>query len=338
MPDAVLYVENLRKEYRLGVIRCKRVVALDGITMSLHRGEIFGLLGPNGAGKTTLVKIVCGLVQATSGDVYIQGYSVSTQRRKCVSLIGAVLEGNRNVYWNLTPVENLRYFASLRGVPRTIANSRIRELLMNFDLWEKRDMLVGSLSRGMQQKLSICCALIADPSVLLLDEPALGLDVAATVHITTLLKSLVRDQDKAVLLTTHDMQLAAELSDRIAVINHGKLVKTGTPQEFLDLLQKGPWRIVCENQLPIAPSLRLDLAQQFPRHSILEEGPDAFTLLIETSEAADQHMILYDVLDLLRRHEVKVLSVSKQKGELKDAFLALTQKESSDGFVDLVRG
>jgi len=336
MPDVVLHVENLRKEYRLGVIRRKRVLALDGVTMSLHRGEIFGLLGPNGAGKTTLVKIACGLVRATSGDVYVQGYSVTAQRRKCVSSIGAVLEGNRNVYWNLTPVENLRYFASLRGVPRTVAGSRIRKLLMDFDLWEKRDMSVGSLSRGMQQKLSVCCALIADPSVLLLDEPALGLDVAATTHITTLLRSLAREQGKAILLTTHDMRLAAELSDRITVINHGKLVKTGTPQEFLDLLQKGPWRIVCENQ-PTDP-LRLDLAQQFPHHSILEEGPDAFTLLIETSEPADERMILYDVMDLLRRHEVKVSSVGKQKGELKDAFLLLTQKGSSDRFVDPVRG
>jgi len=336
MPDVVLHVENLRKEYRLGVIRRKRVLALDGITMSLHRGEIFGLLGPNGAGKTTLVKIACGLVRATSGDVYIQGCSVTAQRRKCVRSIGAVLEGNRNVYWNLTPVENLRYFASLRGVPRSVAGSRIKKLLMDFDLWDKRDMPVGSLSRGMQQKLAICCALIADPSVLLLDEPALGLDVAATTHITTLLRSLAREQGKAILLTTHDMRLAAELSDRITVINHGKLVKTGTPQEFLDLLQKGPWRIVCENRP--TDSLRLDLAQQFPHHSILEEGPDGFTILMETTEPADERMILYDVMDLLRRHEVKVLSVGKQKGELKDAFLLLTQKESSDGFVDPVRG
>lgn len=335
MSDVAMRVENLRKEYRVGLMRPQRVLALDGVTLTLRQGEVLGLLGPNGAGKTTLVKIACGLVRATEGDVLVQGHSVTIQRSQCIRFLGAVLEGNRNIYWNLSPVENLRYFGVLRGVPMRTVQSRVRELLTNFDLWEKRDMPVGSLSRGMQQKLAVCCALIADPPVLLLDEPTLGLDVVAATHITEVLRSLVKEDKKAVLLTTHDMQLAAGLSDRIAVINRGKLVKVGAPREYLDLLRRTPWRIVCEGR-PTA-FLDVDLRRCAGGHSIDVEDGAAFSIVIEIREGDDESVVLYQVMDLLRKHGVKVLSVDRPKRELKEAFLSLTGKEAPDGAVDPFR-
>ena len=148
-------VENLVKDYST---RKGRVRALAGVSFHVEEGEIVGLLGPNGAGKTTTIKILCGLVRATSGKVEVFG--VPSHRPEVGRYVAAVLEGSRNVYWRLSVLENLRFFAGLQGIPRREANRRAHELLAFFGLSEKRNTVANLLSQGMKQKLAIACALI----------------------------------------------------------------------------------------------------------------------------------------------------------------------------------
>ncbi|HET8986032.1 MAG TPA: ABC transporter ATP-binding protein, partial [Trueperaceae bacterium] len=232
----LLQVKSIHKSYRRGgradgtepapgtdTDRSGEVKAVDGVDFSVARGEIVGLLGPNGAGKTTTIKTICGLIAPDSGTVTVNGFDVRRDRRKALRHISAVLEGNRNLYWRLSVRENLVYFAGNRGMSPAAVGPRIAELLDQFGLTNKADELVSNLSRGMQQKLAISVALLADTDVLLLDEPTLGLDVETGYEVRTLLADIARS-GKTIILSTHDMAVVEALCRRVVVINHGRVV------------------------------------------------------------------------------------------------------------------
>src|SRR5262249_5065163 len=153
--------------------------AVADLNMSIPEGEVFSFLGPNGAGKTTTIKMVCGLITPTSGQITLNGYDIARQSRKAVSQIGVVLEGARNIYWRLSAWENLLYFGRLRGCSDKKLKALAEQLLRELDLWDRRNDPVRFFSRGMQQKIALASALVTDPSIILLDEPTLGLDVEA---------------------------------------------------------------------------------------------------------------------------------------------------------------
>ncbi|MDK2870030.1 MAG: type transport system ATP-binding protein [Pyrococcus sp.] len=230
----VVEVKDLRKLYPKKIPLPFRKVeyfeALKGITFSVKKGELFGLLGPNGAGKTTTIKILTTLLEPTSGVAKVLGYDVVKEPREIRRRINLVAEGERTLYWRLSGYENLRYFASIYYVPRREAEKRIKELLEMVGLWERRNDLVMNYSRGMKQRLAIAKALINDPEVLFLDEPTLGLDVQSAVFVRELVRKLVDEEGKTVLLTTHYMQEAEELCDRIAIIDHGRIIALDTPE------------------------------------------------------------------------------------------------------------
>lgn len=200
------------------------VHAATDISLSIAPGQVYGLIGHNGAGKTTLIKMMCGLVTPTRGTVLIHGLDIQKQRSKALPYIGAVLEGTRNVYWRFTPLQNLRYFAGLNGKRWTEVRARSDGLLKELQLWDHRDRRVGLLSRGMQQKVAIACALVADPNVILLDEPTLGLDFESSQTVKGWIGSMARDRGVTVLLTTHQLDLAQELCDRVGIMHQGQLV------------------------------------------------------------------------------------------------------------------
>lgn len=174
-PMALLEVENLRKTFRSG---SGDVEAVRGISLKIEEGIVLGFLGPNGAGKTTTIKMIAGLVRPDSGSIRVAGLNPH-DGPEALRHIGAVLEGNRNIYWRLTPLENLEYFGVLKGMAAKVARAKGREILERFGLAEKMKSPVQELSRGMQQKIAIAVALVHEPSLLLLDEPTLGLDVEA---------------------------------------------------------------------------------------------------------------------------------------------------------------
>jgi ABC-2 type transport system ATP-binding protein len=284
------------------------VPAVRGVTFGVDAGEILAFLGPNGAGKTTTIKMIAGLVEPTRGKVRVGGLDPSRDRAAAAS-IGAVLEGSRNVYWRLTPQENIEYFGALRGVPRRVARARGLELLERFGLADRRHVPVRSFSRGMQQKVAIAVSVLHEPSLLLLDEPTLGLDVQAAEEVKRLIRELAAE-GRAILLTTHHLSVAEEISHRVAVIREGRLIVQGGMREVLADFSTMAYRVVFRGtphpeQLAALARLQVEVSGE---------------TVVYLGAAAG----LYEVLQIL--HPLELVSVSRDQKSLTDVFLQLTQQ------------
>lgn len=228
----VILAQGLRKRYPKGRGWTE---ALKGVSLELCRGEILTFLGPNGAGKTTLVKILAGLVEPDEGRVEVRVEGKRTG-------LGAVLEGSRNLYWRLSALENLIYFGTLRGLAPKQARQRGLELLEAVGLSDKLHQTVGTLSRGQQQRAALAAALVHDPPILFLDEPTLGVDLEAQEAIRSWLLQLKND-GKAILLTTHQLDLAEAVADRVAILLEGEVALEGRTQEVLEGSPGAPYRV-----------------------------------------------------------------------------------------------
>src|SRR5437660_6897018 len=224
-------IEDLSKVYT-GANR-ETVLAVDHLTLSVAPGQVFGFLGTNGAGKTTTIKMLCGLITPTSGRICINGYNVQHEHHQAMCQIGAVLEGTRNVYWRLSAWENLMYFGRLKGRTGRILKSHAERLLRDLELWARRNDAIRTFSRGMQQKVAIACALISDPPIVLLDEPTLGLDIQAAQTVKSWIERLVREERKTVILTTHQLDIAQDLCEHVAIMRKGQLISNQPLSELL---------------------------------------------------------------------------------------------------------
>ncbi|HET7686159.1 MAG TPA: ATP-binding cassette domain-containing protein [Candidatus Limnocylindria bacterium] len=208
--------------------RRERFRAVDGIDLHVGRGEIFGVLGPNGAGKTTTMRMLATLLEPTSGSATVLGLDVVREAREVRRRMGAVLSDGRSLYWKLTARENLEYFAALYHVPAAEIRSRIQEALETVRLDDRADDYVERYSAGMRQRLVLARALLPDPELLLLDEPTVGLDPQSARDLRDRVVAL-RARGRTVLLTTHYMEEADQLCDRIAIVDHGRVVALDTP-------------------------------------------------------------------------------------------------------------
>jgi ABC-2 type transport system ATP-binding protein len=232
---AAIEVEGLCRTHRsrTGIVRGRRaeVHALRGISFEVAEGELFGLLGPNGAGKTTTIKILTTLLLPSSGSARVLGFDPARDPGSVRRRIGHVFGGDRGLYDRLSALDNLRYFGDLYRVPVREKRQRIDELLELVGLRGRERERVETYSRGMRQRLHIARGLLHDPDVLFLDEPTIGLDPVGARELRETIAQL-REQGKTVLLTTHYMYEADELCQRIAVINGGEIVASGTPAEL----------------------------------------------------------------------------------------------------------
>ncbi len=200
------------------------LTAVDNISFSVNRGEILGILGPNGSGKTTTLKSILGLLYYDQGVITIEGMSPFKQRAAVLKRTGAVLEGARNIYWYLSPRENLMYFAGIKGLSGREIKPRVEYLLENLKLDDVADKEIRQFSAGMKQKCALACALVHNPDILLLDEPTLGLDVEIGIHIRKWLGDISRKDGKTILITSHNMDFIESVCDRVLIMRKGKIV------------------------------------------------------------------------------------------------------------------
>jgi len=228
-------VKNLQRVYqtRIGVIKrtIKNVMAVEDISFSVKSGELFGLLGPNGAGKTTTVKMLATLLIPTKGTASILGYDVVKHANEVRKHIGFIFGGERGLYWRLSGIDNLRYFASLYSVEPEVSKQRIPYLLEMVGLKDRGNERVEGHSRGMKQRLHVARTLLHDPEILFLDEPTIGLDPVGARDFRRVIRDL-QSEKKTILLTTHYMFEADLLCQRVAVIDKGLIVAMDSPSEL----------------------------------------------------------------------------------------------------------
>jgi len=309
-------IQSLTKVYSRGGGQSIR--AVDDVTLSVAPAQVFGLLGPNGAGKTTTIKLMCGLVTPTAGSVRLNGYDVDRQRSHAVLQLGAVLEGGRNVYWSLSAWQNLLYFGRLKGLRDREIKPRAEQLLRELGLWDERHAQVGGFSRGMQQKVAVAAALITDPPILLLDEPTIGLDVEAARTVKDWMVRLAHEQGKTIVLTTHQLDMAQQLCDRVAIMRAGRIVADLPVRELLGRFQNDRYQIV------LGALTDID-ALSLPEGTTLSQEDGATILTAGSLTDRD----LYQLLGRLGERGLPLRSVSMVEPNLEEVFLQLMHEEAS---------
>jgi len=313
-------VRELRRVYKtvIGVIRrrTKEVVAVDGISFDVRRGELFGLLGPNGAGKTTTIKMLTTLLIPSSGTAHVLGQDIVTQANEIRARIGFIFGGERGLYWRLSGIDNLRYFASLYHVDPDHTRDHIPYLLDLVGLTDRGQEKVEGYSRGMKQRLHIARTLLHDPEVLFLDEPTMGLDPVGARELRQVVRDLQAEK-KTILLTTHYMFEADALCERIGVIDNGKIVALDTPRALKNLVSD---LSVIELEVFGVPEGLLEQIRNLPFVDTLsvEDQDQKQSLHVHTAMGSEAVPQLLGVLDSVRVGRVVV-----REPTLEDAYVRL---------------
>ena len=306
----------------------KKVVAVEAISFSVPKGEIFGLLGPNGAGKTTTIKMLCTLITPTSGDAFVNGNSVASDQQKVRESLGVMLTGERTLYWKLTGRENLEYFAALYHLDPMDSKTRIDELLDLVGLKQHEDMLVENYSTGMRVRLSFVKAILNDAPVLLFDEPTASLDPQSSRLIRDTIRRL-KKEGHAIILTTHNMEEADLLSDRVAIIDRGRIVALGSPSELKDKVKSSD---VIEIEARNLSDHTVDALETFSEVSkvaiaIDPQSNEKGSLRIHAVKGKE---VLPKILEFLVSKQVQVTKVSFIEPTLEDVFISETGRSLRD--------
>jgi len=222
--DNIVEVKNLVKKFG-------DFTAVDGASFSVQRGKIFGFLGPNGAGKTTIIRILTTLLKRTSGEVLINGKDPQSDANDVRRSFGIVFQ-DASLDDELTAKENMDFHGILFRVPKKIRQERIEHLLKYVELWDRKDDLVKNFSGGMKRRLEIARGILHHPKIFFLDEPTLGLDPQTRNYIWSYIKNLNKKEGITIFFTTHYMDEASRVADEIAIIDHGKIIQQGTPEEL----------------------------------------------------------------------------------------------------------
>lgn len=313
-------VQNLRRVFRttLGVFKrsIKEVVAVEDVSFEVRAGELFGLLGPNGAGKTTSVKMLTTLLIPTDGSARILGHDVVKEAEAIRPRIGFIFGGERGLYWRLSAIDNLRYFATLYQLDPEVTRKRIPYLLELVGLADRGREKVEGYSRGMKQRLHIARTLLHDPELLFLDEPSIGLDPVAAREMRQIVLNL-QSEKKTILLTTHYMFEADALCQRIAVINQGRIIALDTPAGLKKHVQD---LSVIEVEVFGVPKQTLDKVQAMPHVDAVsvENRDQKQALLVQSPRGSEAVPDLMAALSGLRVGRVVV-----REPTLEDAYVRL---------------
>lgn len=299
--QTVIKIANLKKAYG-------EVQALNGVSFSVGRGEIFGLLGPNGAGKTTTLSIVEGLLQADAGTINVLGYNGNQNATEIKQKIGVQLQ-RTSLLPDLSVIEQIMLFSQLYGYQ--ISRQQAITQLERVGLDKKADAFPDNLSGGQQKRLALALALVNDPKIVFLDEPTTGLDPQSRRALWEIIHNL-RANDKTVILTTHYMEEAEALCHRVGIIDHGKIIALGTPEDLVDQLE-GLSTITTSAHLP------LETIQEF--QNVVKAEHDGELIRIQTEDISTT---LSDLLALSKRVNVSLKDIHISQPNLEDVFLHLT--------------
>ncbi|MBK6811564.1 MAG: ABC transporter ATP-binding protein [Sandaracinaceae bacterium] len=308
-PQTILSISGLGKTYASGLR------ALDDVNLDIQRGEIFALLGPNGAGKTTLIGIVCGIVKPSVGKVTADGHDIATDFREARAKIGLVpqelaTDAFESVWATVT------FSRGLFGKPRDPA--LIERILRDLSLWDKRDAKIKTLSGGMKRRVMIAKALSHEPTILFLDEPSAGVDVELRRDMWELVRRL-RDQGVTIILTTHYIEEAEEMADRVGVIRGGKLILVEDTRTLMDKLGTKQLRLELQQPLEGIPA---DLAEY-----ALELVGDGHALVF-TFDAQRDETGIAPLLRRLHEHGIDFKSLQSSESSLEEIFVRLVREEA----------
>jgi ABC-2 type transport system ATP-binding protein len=323
MNELAIRTENLRRTYKKPKKKAKEpdapkeFVALDGVSLEVPPGELFGLLGPNGAGKTTLIKILTTLLAPTEGHAWVAGHDVVKEAHAIRPKINVVSGGESSGYGILTVSENLWLFARIYGVKTKDLKERIAKMLELVGLGEKANARLSHLSTGQRQKMNFCRGFLTDPSILFLDEPTLGLDVTSARAIRKYLKEWMQEnRSRTLLLTTHYMAEADELCDRLAIIEKGKVLALDTPANLKRRVQQ---HSIFE--LSIAHGSQLPDLAKLPGvfQAVSTETPNT----LEVKVLLHEESVIGSVVTSLVGSGSKILNLKKTEPTLEDVFIEL---------------
>ena len=332
MKNYAIEVENLRKEFekkektpfwKKTNKKSEIFVAVDNISFNVEKGEIFGFLGPNGAGKTTTIKMISTLLMPTSGSVRVNGIDVIESPIEVLKNLGTVLAGERSTYWKLTGRENLEYFAAMNGIKGKEADEKINYLLNRFNLEKRADETVEKYSTGMKQRVALAKALIANPKILILDEPTSGLDPQSARNLRELILE-IKEEGRTILLTTHYMEEADELSDRIAIIDHGKIIAMDTPENLKNnledtnaiLLELNNWNEDILNEIKSIPKIK-------NVNSKYSEDTRKWKVKVHMENGNNG---VNDLIAGISSTHTKIMNFKVEEATLEDVFINLTGK------------
>lgn len=303
---SAIHVDKLTKNW--GKTR-----AVDGISFDVEKGEVFGFLGPNGAGKTTTIKMLVGLTKPTSGSARVAGYDISTEPTLVKMRIGVVPESS-NLYDELSIYDNLRFVSKLYHVSPSLREKRIDELLETFQLKEYRDRPFGKLSKGLKRRVVLSAALIHEPEIVFLDEPTSGLDVMSARNLRQVISGL-SERGVTIFLTTHYIEEAGELCDRIALIVKGKIIEIESPDVLRNRIQDTP---LLKIRLKSDNGLNLSELEEIPAEDI-QLFSDSVSIYTK-----DVHKSLTVFSKLAEEKGVTIMEIQTVRPSLEDAFIQLT--------------
>lgn len=306
----------------------RSLVAVDAISFSVPKGEIFGLLGPNGAGKTTTIKMLCTLITPSSGDGLVNGFSVMKDQQKVRENLGVMLTGERTLYWKLTGRENLEYFAALYHMEQSYAKKRIEELLDLVGLKEREGTLVENYSTGMRIRLSFVKALLNEAPVLLFDEPTASLDPQSSRLIRDIIRGL-KEKGHAIILTTHNMEEADLLSDRVAIIDHGKIVLLGSPAELKEKVKSSDIIEIEARNISDRVAEALESFSEVSKVVVTTVDPSGEKGMLRVHVEKGKE-VLPKILEFLVRKQTTITKVSFIEPTLEDVFIAETGRSLRD--------
>jgi ABC-2 type transport system ATP-binding protein len=309
--ETAIEVKGLTKNY-------EEITAVNHINFEVRKGEIFGFLGPNGAGKTTTIRILTGVIKPGSGTATIMDYSILKEPLKAKQIISVVPE-MANAYIDLTAWQNLMLIGELYGVSKEKRQERADHLLKEFKLYERRNHLARGFSKGMKQKLILCMALLTEPQVLFLDEPTSGLDVESVRLIRDTIRQINKD-GTTIFLSTHNMDEANKLCDRIAIINHGKIAAIDSPE---NLRMKSSSLKSVEVSF-IKPVLANELSR-IPNVTEAKKIGDKIRLYTD-----EPHSVINSLTDYARSKALTIVSLNTLAPTLEDVFIKLIKEHRGD--------